>query len=165
MAKKYYSYQRNELPTKKQYKELSEMLTEWLRLYDEGDSLFISKQNAHKYKIICKYLKVSFKNDTNLKECIKSLPNILILKSWFVEIMLVLCFVSLGLINAYFLHIYTGVLIPTRRRSGGETDFINVILFVLFVCIYLILFHKRIKMYSNLRHNILEISDIVKKKV
>jgi hypothetical protein len=149
----------------KQYEELSEMLIEWLRLYDTNDknSFFINKETAHKYKLVQNYLKTNFTNDTDLKEHIEELPNIWILKKWLVEIIFVSCFVLFAFGNPFFFKIHTGILFPTK--FGKTTDMIYIIVYTILPVIYIFFFHARRQTYNDLKYGMLEIRDIVKKKV
>ena len=157
MTKHYLNPQGKLNTNKKMYAELYDMLTEWFKWYYDENSK--NKNMLKKYHIIRRVLRKYFSKDVYLSPYIKKLPNVYTLKSGFIEILLIICFVLLRVANAYLLNIYIGVTVATR--GGGETDLINIILFVVFVCIYLILFHKRLNAYSILKYNLLEIKKIV----
>ena len=166
---KYSSSRQNKLhtksSTKKLYKELYDMLTEWFGLcYDEKNkSVFMNKLMVRKYKLIRKFLKAHFLHDADLKDYIKSLPNVWMLKSWRIEIILVACFILLTLTNKYFFKIYTGI--PFPLRGSAKTDLINIFFSFFFGSAYFLLLYKRKYASDDLEYGLLEISNIVRKKI
>ena len=92
---KYSLYQQDKLRTKstekKLYSELYRMLSEWVDLYDNDKSFIIGKNTKKKYNSIRKNLRKNFLHDADMKEYIKSLPNIWIFGSWHMEILFVFC--------------------------------------------------------------------------
>lgn len=151
------------MATQKQYEELDDMLSEWYKMtYDNKNKYgFIDKAMAGKYKLIRRFLNNHFRDDNNLKDYIKALPNIWILRGWHAEIIWAVCLTGFLCANPYIFKIYTGV---TMYWRGSETDVIYDIVGIIGGLVYIYLLHKRGNVDDDLNYNLREIHNIVTKK-
>ena len=127
------------------------------------EDIFIDKNVILKYEVIRKFLKKHFLHDTELRNYINSLPNVWILKSWWIEILFSFVFFTFIFANIHFLKIHTGILISLK--GSGESDLIYIIAFSVFFGIYMYLFYRRGKILNDLEYILLRISCIIKKGV
>ena len=148
----------------KLYKEIQSNLNKWFRSYNEyknSSKVFLTMATLKKYRLIKKSLQKDFENDAGMARHIRRLPNIWILMPYAVEIMLLLSMFGVQFINQRYLKIFTGVLL---RFRGGEFDAIYFFTSILFVFIYILLFHKRVETHNALIENLSQIWYIVEKK-